>query len=230
MPLDILNAIAIERCRLYHNAMFAAYMLPLVIAVAGLLAGTCLGTFMGAALGAAAAVWRIRLALVPVHRFFATLDPDTPDGAILLNAFRNVLDHIRDTKRAALLRVSALTASERSGLKLSLTRSGDLELACDGQRARALGQPGVWVADHPLPLDLPATHCLTLRFAPTEGGRARVSLAFVPPLARWVWAGVVALASAACAFDIGWLFTAALGFALQTCLLEHNAHRANRHP
>ena len=210
--------------------MFAAYTLPLVIAAAGLIAGACLDTFMGAALGAAVAVWRIRLALAPAHRFFATLDPNAPDGAILLKAVRNVLDHIRNTRRAVLLRVSAFTDSGRSCLRLNLTRIGDLELACDGQRVRTLGQPGIWIADHPLPLALPGTHCLTLRFVPTECGRVRVSLAFVPPLARWVWTGVIAVAAAACAFDIGGLFAAALGFAFQTGLLEYDANRAGRQP
>ena len=213
--------------------MFAAYMLPFAIAASGLIAGAGFVTFAGAAFGAVAAVWRVRLTLACEPRFFATLDPNAPDGAILLKAFRDVLDHIRDTKRVVLLRVSAFTVSGRSSLRLDLTRNGDLELARDGQRARSLGQPGVWIADHPLPLALPGARCLTLRFAPTDSAdspRARVSHAFVPPLARWVWAGVIVFAAVTCALDVGGLFAAALGFAFQTCLLEHNAHRANCQP
>jgi hypothetical protein len=211
--------------------MSAACAIQLVIAVAGVLAGAEPGTFLGAAFGAALAAWRAHLApAAGADRLFATLDPEAPDEAVLLEAVRAALDRIRRTGRAVLLRISTFTVSGRPRLRLGLTRDGDLEFACDGRRSRPLGQPGVWIADHPLPLALPRTRCLTLRLAPAGGGRVRASPAAVPPLSHRAWTLAALLAAAACALDAAALLAATLGFAFQTRLSEHHARRAERQP
>ena len=220
------QSIAIGHRPLYHNGMFATCTIPFVIVVAGFIAGAGLDTFMSAAAGAALAVWRIRIIPSPTHRVFVNLEPDAPDGTILLQAIRETLARIQNTKRAALLRVSAFTASGHPRLSLGLTRNGDLELACDRQRPRQLGQPGVWIADHPLPLIFPHTRCLTLRFAPTDSERVRISFALVPTLSQRVWLAIGVVAAITCVLEPR-LFAATLGFACQAYLLEHNPDRAS---
>jgi hypothetical protein len=201
-----------------------------VIAAAGLLAGATFGTFMAAAFGAALAAWQIRLAPARASRLSATLDPEAPDSAVLLEAFQEAVRLIRRTDRAVLLRISAFRAAAQSALQLDLTRDGDLAVTNAGQRTRHLKQPGVWIADHPLPLELPRSRCLTLRLAPVSGGRISVSRPSALPLSVGAWAAVVLLAAAACASGAALLLAALPGFAFQRGLLDDHDRRSSRQP
>jgi hypothetical protein len=216
----------------YDTDMDASTLSTLfTIAATGLLAGAGFPAFLGAALGASLAAWWHRRPFFSTDRLAVTLDPNKPpDSAILLEAFRQTLARLRQSKRAARLRISAFRTSRHPQIRLDVTRDGDLEVACDGKRARTIRHPGVWVADHPLPLVLPHTRCLTLHFTPTTGERVRVAVTSPPPHSRRTWGAAALLAAAACACDATALFAAALGFAFQTYLLAHHAEGTRRQP
>jgi len=196
----------------------------LATACAGLIAGAEVIHFLAAALAASAAVW-LKDSRSHASRCYANLDPQRPDGAVLLAALRETLSLVRRTQKPARLRLACFTPNAHPVFSLGLSRDNDLELSCD-LRKSALKQPGVWLADHPLPLVLPRARSLTLVLAPCGPSRVRVSLDAGAPASSRHWLILALLASAACAFDFGWLLAAALGFALQTGLLEQQARRA----
>ncbi|HPO36645.1 MAG TPA: hypothetical protein PLU38_05655 [Kiritimatiellia bacterium] len=199
--------------------------LPLIVAAAALIAGATPATWLAAALGAAAAAWRARLAGSAGTRMIVTLDPLAPDSRLVLAALREALRQLARTRHVVSLRTAAFRATAHPRLHLSLSRDGDLEIHCDGARVQRLRQPGIWIADHPLPLKLPRAHCLTLRFTPADGGRVRVALAAAAPLSRRGWFAVVFVIAAACVCDAASVLAGALGFAAQTYLLEHHPDR-----
>jgi len=207
--------------------MSSACALLLATAASGLIAGAGLTTFSAAAVAAALATWLARMPRGRVRHLFANLDPLEPDGAILLEAAREALRHVRQTRQPVLLRLSAFTRTARPLFRLDLNREGDLEVCRDGSRPAALKQPAAWIADHPLPLVLPEARCVTLRLLPSgTAERVRVSPAHTSAPPRGLWNALALAAIAACAFDIGWLLAAALGTAFQTYLLEHHPDRS----
>ena len=209
--------------------MLHGYAILPATACAGLIAGAGAHTFLSAALASVMAVWLARVACQPALDLYANLDPANPDGTLLLNAFREALAHISRTGRPVRLRIAALTRSARPVFRLNLNRDADLELCCNTRRA-ALKHPGLWLPDHPLPLTLPHDRSLTLLLEPCGPHRVRASLASTvvrPPCPLSVPA---LLAVAACVLDIDWLLAAALGFAFQACLLEHQTERAPDDP
>ncbi len=209
--------------------MSHGYAILLATACAGLIAGAGGHTFLSAALASAAAVWLARAARTPAQDVYANLDPVNPDGTLLLDALRQALAHISRTGRPVRLRIAALTRNARTVFRLNLNRDADLEL-CRNTRRAALKQPGLWLPDHPLPLTLPHDRSLTLLLEPCGPQRVRASLASTavrPPCPRSVPA---LLAVASCVLDIDWLLAAALGFAFQACLLEHQTERAPDDP
>jgi hypothetical protein len=207
--------------------MDATYLTPVVVAAAGGAAGGDLRAFLGAALGAALAAWWPRLAFAADDRFAVSLEPDAPDDAVLLESVRTSIERLQRTGRAVSLRISAFRPSGRPRVWLRLTREGDLAVARDGRRERRLKRPGLWIADHPVPLELPCARCLTLRLAPSEGGRrVRASRAAAAVVPRWGWFAAALLAGGACAGGSAGLLGAALGFAVQARLFEHHARRA----
>ena len=210
--------------------MFVVYATLLATAAAGWIAGAGTCAFLAAAVSAALAAWLARVPCRSAPRLFANLDPHEPDGALLLDALREALGLIRSTRKPVLLRISAFTRKDRAPFRFGLDREGDLEVCREGQRARALRQPGVWIADHPVPLTLPRDRCVTLSLTPAAAGRVRASLSPARELRGGAWLAVALLAAAACALDAGWLLAASLGFAFQACLLEHNPHRADGQP
>ena len=196
-----------------------------VTAAAGLIAGGGSVIFLAAALAAVSAAWLRRIRAASAATLYANLDPQTPDGSILLGAFREALDLVRRTQNPVRLRLTARANASRPVFSLDLNSDGDPELAC-GPRRTALKQPGVWLPDHPLPLVLPRRSSLTLLFEPSGATRVRVSPDCGHACRSGHWFGLTLLAIAACALDIGWLLAAALGFAFQAYLLEQQTHRA----
>jgi hypothetical protein len=193
------------------------------IAAAGLISSPSAAAFLAAALAAAAAAWLLRPPPAPAEGY-ATLDPCKPEPAVLMQAIRQAVRRAKQEERAVSLR---LTAQARGGraLALDLTREGDLALVGAPRRA-ALGLPGVWLPDHPLPLALPAAGSLTLLLEPCEGGRVRAASAAPRRLRARGWAALALLAAAACLLDAGWLLSAALGFAFHAYLLQQQPERA----
>ena len=208
--------------------MLREYTLLPATAAAGLIAGPATATFLAAAPAAAAAGWLAKRPL-PADLCFANLDPHTPDAAMIPDALRRALDRARQTGRAVRLRLSAPLPGASAPSRLSINAKGDAEIG-GRPRAVALQRPGVWLADHPLPLHLAPARSLTLVFEPCGPERVRVSL---PPVAAGRparWALLALLAAAACALDAGWLLAAALGFAFQSCLLQQQGERAADDP
>ena len=184
-----------------------------------------MGTYVAAALAAATVPWLQRVRASSVPTLYANLDPVKPDASILLDAFREALDTVSRTQRPLRVRLTAFAEGSKPVFSLDLNREGEPELAC-GIRKTALKRAGVWLPDHPLPLILPRTRSLTLRFDPCGPTRTRVSPNCGAACRSGHWLGLSLLATAACAADVGWLLAAVLGFAFQAYLLDQQAQRA----
>ena len=110
--------------------MWFGYSILPVTAVSGLIAGGGLFAFIASALAAASALWLPRASDVVIPTLYANLDPQTPDGALLLSAFRESLNRVRRTRHPLLLRLTAFAREAKPAFSLDLTREGDAELAC----------------------------------------------------------------------------------------------------
>lgn len=202
----------------------------LATASAGVLAGAHATTFLCAACAAAAATWLCRpVGPLSSHDFFATLDPQRPVSTHLLEALREALSLVQSTRKSASLRLSAFTPCGRPVFRLDVNRTGDLELFCDNRRT-ALKMPGIWLPDHPLPLILPHARCITLLLEPCGTERIRASLADAVVRHPCPWPTIVLGVIVACSLDTSGLLAATLGFAFQSYLLHHQAHRAADNP
>lgn len=210
--------------------MPSAFAMLLATVLCGVIAGAEASTFIAAAIAAVLATWISRIPHYSARQLFANLDPLAPDGAILLLAVRKALALIPQNHRPVLIRIAAFATPPQPVFRLNINREGDLEICRDGCRPWTLKHPGVWIADHPLPLFLPHDRCLTLRLAAAGKERVRSSLAPTSPFPNGFRIAVVFLAVAACTCDIGWLLAAALGFACQAYLLEHHAYRPDEKP
>ena len=210
--------------------MRSAYAMLLGCAASGLIAGPGLNTFFFASVSAVLATWFARIPRDSTEPVFASLDPLDPDGTLLLHAVREALNLIHRTGHPVLLRISAITRKAHPLFRMDLNHEGDLAVCSGSSRSAALKQPGVWIADHPTPLTLPNTCCVTLCLTPSGQGRVRVSLASACTFPRGLWCAVALLVLAACTFDAGWLLAATLGFAFQAYLLEQHPHRSANQP
>ncbi|MDX9868701.1 MAG: hypothetical protein RBT78_12345 [Kiritimatiellia bacterium] len=209
--------------------MISCLALLLAVAAAGGAAGAAPAAFGAAAVSAALATWLLRAdrGVPRANHVTVTLDPLEPDSGTLREGIREALGRVRDTHRPARLRIQARREADRPRLRLGLNRDGDLDLIRD-LRHVPLKQPGVWIPDHPVPLNLPHTRCVTLRLTPAGGGRVRVRLA---PFYAWppppVWALLAAGMVAACLLDQAELLAGLLGFAAQAYLLRQQNERAS---
>ncbi len=213
----------------YRYGMLQGCAILLATAAAGLIAGADTHTFMAAAVAAALAAWLPCIARISAQDLYVNLDPVNPDGSLLLDAFREALALARRTRKPVRLRIAAFTRSARPAFRLSLNRDADLQLACNARRT-ALKQPGVWLPNHPLPLTLPHNSSITLLLEPRGAERVRASLACAASRTPGHWSLPLLFAAAACLLDIDWLLAAALGFAFQAYLSEHQPKRANHNP
>jgi|LSQX01.2.fsa_nt_gb hypothetical protein len=210
------------------DAMPTYLTLPMITAAAGILAGAGFPAFAAAALGAAAAVWFARLKHSGGFYLHVTLDPDAPDNGMLAEALRAAVRQLQHTQSSVTLRIAALRASPHPRINLNLTRDGDLEVLCDRKRPCALGHPGLWIADHPLPLCIPHMRSITLHLTPAVRERLRVTCDSAASVTRNGWIAILLIVTAACAFDLSGLLATALGFAGQAYLLEHHPERPRR--
>lgn len=206
--------------------MLREYTLLPVTAVAGLIAGAGTPTFFAAALAATAAVWLSRRH-GPSSLCFATLDPRKPDAMIILDALRRTLDLMSQSGLPVRLRLATFASDTHTDLLLMLNSEGDVVLATPS-RAVALGRPGVWLADHPLPFPLTDARSVTLVFKPCGTCRVRVSLPSPSACRSGQWVLLALLAALACVLDKGWLLAGTLGFAFQSYLLEHQTERSTQ--
>lgn len=204
--------------------MLREYTILPVTAAAGLIAGAGTGTFLAAALSAAAAAWFAKRSR-PADLCFVTSDPLKPDASIIPDAVRKALDRVQATGRTVRLRFAAFPPTASSSIQLSLTEQGDVELS-GPRRTVALQRPRVWIPDHPLPLCLTQTRCLTLVFTPCGTDRIRVSHPSVSAWSNGRWLLLAFLAASACALNAGTLLAGSLAFAFQTYLLQEQNERA----
>jgi hypothetical protein len=208
--------------------MSNGYTLLLVTAAAGLIAGAGAHTFAAAAAAAASAVWLQSVGRAKAQDLYANLDPEDPDGALLLDALREALALLSRTRQPVRLRIAAFARKAHATFHVSLNREADLEVS-GGSRRSALKQPGVWLPDHPLPLVLPRDRSVTLLLEPCGAERVRASLA--APASRSPRSSLpLLLAAAACVLDSDWLLAAALGFAFQARLPDDQPERASGNP
>jgi len=207
--------------------VWRSYAIVLSTLCAGWLAGASLGTFLAAAAAAAAAAWLPLRTRSGTHVLFVNLDPQKPEPALLMEAFRKALALIQSTGRPVRLRISAASRQPHPVFRIDIRRDGDLELLSDARR-NALTLPGVWLADHPVPLTLPRTRSVTLSLEPCGAGRVRASLAQRAAPSPYQWGVPVSAAVAAAAFGFPCLLAAALGFAAHACLLQNQADGAQQ--
>lgn len=193
----------------------------LVLAGAGALAGVSFSLLLTAALSAAAAAWGFRLAaLFRRPAAFAALDPQAPDARVLVRALRRCVDEVCERRRGVCLRIIVPENPKRVSFTLTMGRDGDLLVVPAGGRARRLGMPGRWVADHPVPLPLPAGRCAELFFAPGGGDRARVCAGRPARLPLALLTGTFALTLAACLLGAEWLAAVLSGAGLQAAVMK----------
>ena len=173
-------------------------------------------SFFAAALGLCLADWVMRSGKLAESRRFLILDPDTLNAEPLCEALNRILNEVRHLQRPIQLRLAPLTQHLRFRPQLQLNRDGEIEIV--GCREKEIiEQPHVWIADHPLPLQLATATCSVLTFTPSSGDRVRVALNATYALSKreWMLLGVLLL------------FTALLGYhALFSALLSFTLHNA----
>jgi len=186
---------------------------------AGSIAGAHPAAFLIAACVVCAVRWGAYVRCPRARRRYFILDPDTPDVKSLAATLGAMLEEVSRTQKTVILRVATFTANPRFRPRLSLTPTGEIELSgCP--RRQVIPRPGVWLADHPLPFDVPLTRSLTLVFSPCAGARVRVTDNTLPPVPLSVGVGVVLLITVFCLFDCNSLLAATLAFAGETYLIR----------
>lgn len=215
--------------------MFTCVALAIATAAAGIIAGAHGHVFLAASAAAALATWLRQLHWQTPHEHaFLTLDPLDPHApALLCAAFRDRCARLQHTRRPALVRIAAPSARrEATPIQLDLAADGDLEAKVkNGRRPARLQHPGLWIADHPLPLYLPGDRCVTLTLRLSHGTRrirASLGASAETPVPRWAWAALLLALAFGCATDTHWLTATTLGFTFQTGLLAYNGKRAHQ--
>lgn len=174
-------------------------------------------SFFAAALGLCLADWVMRSGKLAENRRFLILDPDTLNAEPLCEALNRILNEVRHLQRPIQLRLAPLTQHLRFRPQLQLNRDGEVEIV--GCREKEIiEQPHVWIADHPLPLQLATATCSVLTFTPSSGDRVRVSLNATYALSKreWMLLGVLLLFTALLGYHA--LFSALLAFTLHNAL------------
>jgi len=175
-------------------------------------------SFFAAALGLCLADWVMRSGKLAENRRFLILDPDTLNAEPLCEALNRILNEVRHLQQPIQLRLAPLTQHLRFRPQLQLNRDGEIEIVgCNGKEV--IEQPHVWIADHPLPLQLATATCSVLTFTPSSGDRVRVALNAIPLLSQreLIILGLLLALSAALGFNS--LFSAILAFTLYSSLL-----------
>jgi len=191
-----------------------------LITASGLMTGGRPLAFLTAAAAVVLTGWIARNYRPRTRRRYLILDPQAPDAGRLAAALSTAVEEAARSRQALILRIATLTAGPRYRPRLCLTPTGDIEIS-GTPRKHAIGHPGVWLADHPLPLDIPLAKSLTLAFLPCAGTRVRVTLNTPPQTHRYIWLGATAAIALACYCSLNTLLAATLCCAGETYL----AHR-----
>ena len=191
----------------------------LVVFCAGALAGASVVAFLVAALAVAAVRWGAAFGVTRGRCRYFILDPKASDAEGLVSAFRAVVDEATRSRRAMVLRVAVPADAVRYRLCVGLAVGGDVEVS-GYPRAKALQRPGVWVADHPVPLGIPVTRSLSLAFSPCAGGRVRVAEAAPTVPHPCVWGGALLLVVFAVYFGLVFMLAAVVASVGEAYLLR----------
>lgn len=207
------------------SRLTACMRFPLVYAlgttaVSGWISGNHLHHYLLAALAFLCIRWS---AFFRTHRtatYAFTFDPDEPRAQPFLLALHDLLQVALKIQRPFRIRLHHFrSASSRYTPTLEMFQNDLVMTHCVERKAR-LNHPGMWIAEHPLPLPLPAQQAVTVHIAPTRDHRVRVTtethgLAYassrVLPL--------IAAGAIACFLDCNILLAITLG-TLFACLLK----------
>ena len=160
----------------------------LVLIVSGLLAAGDFAAFAASASGVLFAAWFIPFCFRQKAREVSVLlDPDQPSTSMLADGISLALQSAHDGPIA--LCIQPPPARHYLRYTIDLGRKGDLKLICAGKRPATLGFPGQWIADHPLPLELPNGRPTRLLFFPAGENRVRVVFARLQEPSPWFWLG-----------------------------------------
>ena len=191
----------------------------LLVLGTGMIAGARPTTFLVAACVVCGVRWGAYLHRPSARRRYFILDPETPDPKSLASALSAVFEETLRSQKTILFRLAAFTANPRFRPRLNLTPKGEVEISGIPRR-QLLPHPGIWLADHPLPFDIPLAHSLTLVFTPCAGARVRVTEDIPNPLPTHVWIGIVLLITIACVFSCNHMLAAVLAFTGETYLMR----------
>jgi hypothetical protein len=190
------------------------------IAIAGWISGNHLYQYLLAALAFLCMRWSVFFRTHRTATYAFTFDPDAPRAQPFLQALHDLLQIALKKQRPFRIRLHHFrSASSRYTPTLELFQNDLVMTHCVERKAR-LNHPGIWIAEHPIPLPLPAQQALTLHVSPTRDHRVRVAtethgLAYasshVLPL--------IAAMAIACLLDCNSLLAITLGM-LFACLLK----------
>ncbi len=197
----------------------------LSMVLGGAFGNATLASWLVAALGAVSAAWYVTRAPRGALHAYVNLEPDAPDGATLQGALTQAVQRLRHTQSTLVMRITAPMTTAQGHITLELDRNLDLRILQLNQRPRLLNHPGVWIADHPLPLVLPPTHSLTLLMRSTHGGRIRVLCGATAALPPCLWIGGAILVVAACLSGCSLLLIGCVSFLSQAAMLTYCARR-----
>ena len=206
----------------------------LVVFASGFIAGGYLLGFWVAACAVCVARWGVYAHRPRALRRYFLLDPHEPDAKSLADVFSTLVEETQRLQKTIILRLATFTTDPRFRPRLSLTHDHDIELSGFSDRqtqhrstvTRAphkkyvLQHPRVWLADHPLPFDIPLTRSLTLIFSPCAGSRVRVTEDTPPAIPRYVKIGMVVAVALACCYNLHTLLAALLAFIGETYLMR----------
>jgi len=186
--------------------------------IAGWIAGNSICYYLLAALTVLSIRWFLFFRLHRTATYAFTFDPDKPRGLPFLQALQHLFQTALKTGLPFRIRLHHFRTNARYAPTFELIQN-DVALTHCVERKANLNQPGIWIAEHPLPLTLPARQALTLRFSPTRDHRIRVAaekhtFAYTPILIL----PLILAASIACFLDCNALLAVTLGAAFASLL------------
>ncbi len=188
-------------------------------ALAGWISGNHLHHYLLAALTFLFIRWYAFFKTRRIATYAFTFDPDEPRATPFFQALHGLLQAALKNQRPFRIRLHHFrSASSRYTPTLEMVQN-DLAMTYCVERKARLDYPGIWIAEHPLPLPLPAQQAVTLRITPTRDQRVRVApethhFSYTPAT---VLPLIVATASA-CFLDSDLLLAITLGALLASLL------------
>ena len=192
----------------------------LLVFASGFIAGAYPLAFLVAACAVCVAQWTTYLHRPFALRRYFILDPQTPDAKSLADVFSTLVGEVQRTQKTIILRLATFTTDPGFRPRLNLTHDNDIEISGVGNKRHALRRPRVWLADHPLPFNIPLTRSLSLVFSPCSGERVRVAEEAPREIPMYARVGGVLLIAFACYNNLNTLLAFLLGFSGEMYLMR----------